>query len=288
MSTKEKRHDTYVFKVFRYQPGKDSKPRYQTYEVPLLHPGMTVLEGLIYIKENLDPTLAVRYSCRMAVCGSCAMYVNGRGILACHTALREFPSGKLTVEPMPNYPVVKDLMTDMEAFFDHHKTVKPYLLRPQDRAEIESPTREFLQLPEELEAFLQFSYCIKCGLCVSACPTVATDPDFLGPQALMTVARYNRDNRDGGTVYRLRVVDAPHGLWNCHFAGACTEVCPKGVDPALAIQYTKRESVLHALRLNKLPRFRKKLAPVAPPPKPNRRPGIPPAPERTVPEAPAS
>ncbi len=277
--------DRYELKVFRYHPD-EGKPRYDTFEVPLLHPGMTVLEALVYIKENLDPTLAVRYSCRMAVCGSCGMYLNGKGKLACHTRLTEFPSGKIRVEPMPNYPVVKDLMTEMTDFFAHHREVKPYIINPAMRAEIENPTREFLQTPEELEDYLQFSYCIKCGLCVSACPTVASDPDFLGPQALMTVTRYNRDTRDNGKVYRLQVVDRPHGVWNCHFAGACTEVCPKGVDPGLAIQFLKREAVVNALGLDRLPFWPKKaVAPIAPPPKRAPRKGIPAPPPRTVPES---
>ena len=285
-STKQKAlPGTYTVEVYRQGPG-EGKPRYDRFEVPVQHPGMTVLEALLYIKENLDPTLAVRYSCRMAVCGSCGMYVNGKGVLACHTRLAEFPSGKIRVSPMPNYPVVKDLMTDMSEFFTHHREVKPYIINPEMRAEIERPTREFLQTPEEVEEYLQFSYCIKCGLCVSACPTVASDPDFLGPQALMTVTRYNRDTRDGGWTYRLEVVDRPHGVWNCHFAGACTEVCPKGVDPALAIQFLKREAVVHGLGLDRLPFWpKRKQAPLAPPPKPARRKGIPAPPPRTVPES---
>lgn len=275
----------YTFKVFRYHPD-DTKAHYDTFEVPLLHPGMTVLEGLIYIKENIDPTLAARYSCRMAVCGSCGMYLNGRRKLACHTQMAEFPSGQIQIDPMPNYPVIKDLMTDFTDFFTHHRNVRPYIINPSMRAEIERPTREFLQTPSQVETYLQFSYCIKCGLCVSACPTVASDPDFLGPQALMAVTRYNRDSRDQGTVYRLEVVDRPHGVWHCHFAGACTEVCPKGVDPALAIQLLKRETVVHDLGLNRLPFWpKRKGAPIAPPPKRAPRKGIPAPPPRTVPES---
>ena len=140
---------------------------------------------------------------------------------------------------MDNFAIIKDLVTDLESFFSRHKEMMPYLMRA-DTQEMENPSREFTMKPEELEKVLQFTYCIKCGLCTSACPTVATDSKFPGPQALAQAYRYTMDARDEGGDKRLALLDDAHGVWRCHFAGSCSYVCPKGVDPALGIQLLKR------------------------------------------------
>ncbi|MDP7981839.1 MAG: succinate dehydrogenase/fumarate reductase iron-sulfur subunit [Conexivisphaera sp.] len=225
-----------VFRVSRFDPDKDSKPYYKDYEVPVYR-FTTVLDGLIYIKYNLDPTLAVRYSCRMGVCGSCAMVVNGRERLACKTNVLSLNSSIVTVRPLNNLPLIRDIVTDLRPFLEKHRKVMPYIIRDDIEAHQD---REFLQSPAELDEYMMLTDCIKCGLCYSACPTTATDELFLGPQALAQAYRYTVDTRDAGAKQRFEIVDSPHGVWRCHFAGACSAACPKGVDPAFAIQQLKK------------------------------------------------
>ena len=200
---------------------------------------MTVLSALLYAKEKLDHSIAIRYSCRMASCGSCGMKINGLPRLACYTQISELGKGPITVEPLEHYPPVRDLVTDFEDFFEKHRSVRPHVVR-RDKAEQETSKSEYNQSPRELEDFLQFSYCIKCGLCNAACPTVASDASFIGPQALGQAYRYVADSRDEGAHERIGLIDNAHGIWRCHFAGACSFVCPKGVDPALAIQRLRK------------------------------------------------
>jgi succinate dehydrogenase / fumarate reductase iron-sulfur subunit len=238
-----------VFTVQRYNPERDKTPHFQKFTVPV-KVGTTVLDGLLYIKENLDSSLAFRTSCRMGICGSCGMIINDYPHLACHTQVEEFHADRLTVKSLPNFSIIKDLVPDLSPLFEKHKSIKPCIIR-EDKAEMEMPTAEFIQKPEELNTFLQFSYCIKCGLCITACPTNASTKAFLGPQALAQAYRYCADNRDGGQEQRFPVIDAERGIWHCHFAAACSEACPKGVDPALAIQLMKRRMVSKALGAGK-------------------------------------
>lgn len=249
--------ETVTVRVQRYRPDVDAAPGAHDYTVPV-RPGMTVLDALVYIKERLDGSLAYRSSCRMGICGSCGMFINGLPRLACQTQLLPL-APVVVVAPMPNYPLVKDLVPDLDPMVVHHAAVRPFIIR--EGAEQERPTAEYQQSPADLEAYLQFAYCIKCGICLSACPTVATDPTFAGPQALAQAYRYAADSRDDGYTARRDAVDAPHGVWRCHLAGACTEACPKGVDPALAIQLLKRLAVADALGIGR----RRQPAAVAPP-----------------------
>ena len=249
-----------TFRVQRYNPENGSKPYIQEFIVPSSG-GMTVLDGLIYIKESLDSTIAFRASCRMAICGSCGMLINNYPHLACHTQIEEFHSDRLTIKPLPNFPIIKDLVVDLTPFFEIHKAIKPYILR-NDLEEMKNPVSEYAQSHQALESFLQFTYCIKCGICVSACPTSASDKLFHGPQALAQCYRYCADNRDDGELERFPVVGTDHGVWHCHLAGACSESCPKGVDPALAIQLLKRHLVSRTLGLGK----KKPPASTVPPP----------------------
>ncbi len=238
-----------TFRIQRYDPEKDSVPHFQEFIVPSSR-GTTVLDGLIYIKENLDGTLVFRSSCRMSICGSCAVVVNNYPHLACHTQIDEFHANRLTVQPLANLPIVKDLVSSLDPMFDNHRLIKPYLIR-HDTEEVKKPTAEFVQLPHELNEFMQFTDCVKCGICVAACPTSASDKLFLGPQAMAQCYRYCRDSRDEGEQERLPIVSAAHGVWQCHLAGACSEACPKGLDPALAIQLLKRRLISRALGLRK-------------------------------------
>lgn len=226
-----------TIRVVRYNPENGARPREQSWQLQPL-PGMTVLDALIAVKEHQDGSLTFRCSCRMGVCGSCGMMINGKPGLACHTQVVDL-GPVVHVSPLPNHDVIKDLVPDLSAAFAKHRAVKPYLMR-RDAGEMDSPTREFHQTSEDMLGYVQFSYCLKCSLCLAACPTEATTPAFLGPQALAQAYRYSADTRDEGLAERAPAVDALHGVFGCHLAGACSEACPKGVDPALAIQLLKR------------------------------------------------
>jgi succinate dehydrogenase / fumarate reductase iron-sulfur subunit len=198
----------------------------------------TLLDALIRIKETEDATLSVRYSCRMSICGSCAMVLNGRPTLACETNLLSKGTDRFEVGPMEAFPQLRDLVTKFDEFFEKHSTVEPWLIR-RDLEEKFAALKEYVQTDSEVDYYLDFANCIKCGLCVDACPVSNTNPSFIGPQALAQAYRYNSDSRDEGEKERLLKLDTLEGAWGCEFAGACSVVCPKGVDPALAIQLLK-------------------------------------------------
>lgn len=248
-STESGKIKTIIFEVLRYDPEKGGTPGLQEFTVPL-HKGMTVLDGLHWIKEHEDPTLTWRSSCRMGICGSCGMFINGLPRLACTNQIAHLHSDRVVIKPLPNFDIIRDLVPDLESLFDRHRSVKPYLIR-RDRIEQNSPTREYFQSSEELVNYIQFAYCIKCGLCLSACPTVATSEDYTGPQALTQGWRYLADTRDEGTEEHSEEVYSKHGVYRCHFAGACSQVCPKGVDPAMAIQLAKQAAFLKSMGLCK-------------------------------------
>ncbi|MCZ2121270.1 MAG: succinate dehydrogenase iron-sulfur subunit [Anaerolineales bacterium] len=252
---------TITFRIRRFDPETDSAPHWDSYAVNVFE-GMTVLEALHQIKAEQEPSLAWRSSCRMGVCGSCGMFVNQFPQLACQTQVLHLEADIVSVEPLPNYPNVKDLVPDLQPLVEKHAEVKPYIIHP-DLKEMREPSGEFLQTPAEREAFSQFTYCIKCGVCLAACPTAATDPAFLGPQALTQAYRYSADNRDSGVHSRRDSVGAFHGAYQCHMAGACSHACPKGVDPALAIQLLKRALVLDNFGFGKKESQSAKVAPLA-------------------------
>jgi len=198
----------------------------------------------------------------MGVCGSCGMYINSLPMLACQTQVLHLGTDVVTVAPLPNYPNVKDLVPNLEPLIEKHAAIKPFIIHTNSK-EIDEPTGEFLQTPAERESISQFTHCIKCGLCLAACPTVATDPLFLGPQALAQAYRYTGDNRDNGLHDRLEALDAFHGPYQCHMAGACSQACPKGVDPAFAIQLLKRTLVLDSIGFGKKSSKMAKVMPLA-------------------------
>ncbi len=236
-----------VFRIKRYNPENSGKPYRQEFSVHA-KPGMTVLEGLREIKENLEPSLSMRFSCRMGVCGSCAMLINGLPSLSCNVQLLEVADTVIELSPLPNFYTIKDLVPDLTPLFEKHAAVKPYILRKAAR-EMEFPSREYSQTPEELVAFLQFANCIKCGACMSACPTQATDRQYLGPMAFAQAHRYNQDTRDDGFKERKKIIGDNHGIYNCHCAGECSRVCSKGVDPGLAIQHLKRNLFINSFKM---------------------------------------
>jgi succinate dehydrogenase / fumarate reductase iron-sulfur subunit len=265
-----------IFRIRRFEPDRSPRPFWQEFRIAGAS-GMTVLDGLWTIKETADPSLSWRSSCRMGICGSCGMIINGRPRLACNTQISELGGSRIAVAPLPNFDIVRDLVPDLTPMFDSHTALKPHIIR-DDGAEMERPTGEFLQLPEQLRAFLQFSYCIKCGCCMAACPTYATDPVYHGPMPLSQAHRYDQDNRDAGFRDRREALAGERGPWRCHYAGECSRVCPKGVDPARAIQFLRRQLVLDAFGLGR----KQRPAKVAPKPSESRREDIPEAPARTV------
>ena len=227
-----------LLRVYRHNPSTPGDtPKIVTYRVPVSF-GMTVLDALIWAKEHVDPSLAFRCSCRMGICGSCGMQINGVPRLGCETQLTELGGDRVDVAPLANHPIVRDLATDFTGFFGKHRAVRPHVVRTDgEPAKIE---REFLQTEEQKLAYYQFTMCIMCGLCNSACPIATMDAKFLGPQALAQAYRFTADSRDQGGDARLPVLEDHHGVWRCEIAGSCSAVCPKGVDPALGIQLLKR------------------------------------------------
>lgn len=226
----------------------------QEYRVPI-RPGMTVLDGLLLIQKTLDATLAWRFSCRMGICGSCAMVMNGRPGLACNTQISDVDDAVIRLAPLPNFRVIKDLAVDLHPMLEKHRTLKPFILSDPAVSENETPAGddgcEYVQSPEELLEFLQFSDCIKCGACMAVCPTVALDPLFPGPMPLAALHRYNADTRDAGFRQRREALKEFHDPGHCHYAAECSQVCPKGVDPARAIQLLKRSLVVDSFGLRR-------------------------------------
>ena len=227
--------ETITLEVARYSPETDTEPAFQQYEVPL-RGDWVILDALNHVKDKLDGSLSFRWSCRMGICGSCGMTVNGEPKLTCATFLSSYAPGPIRVEPLKNFPVIRDLIIDMSDFLVKLSEVKPWIVRKEEKPLAEG---EFLQTPEELDAYKQFSMCINCMLCYAACPVYGLDPTFIGPAAIALAQRYNMDSRDQGASERLDVLSQDEGIWSCTFVGECTQVCPKNVDPAGAIQQYK-------------------------------------------------
>jgi fumarate reductase iron-sulfur subunit len=227
--------DMITLEVMRYRPEQETEPSFQSYEVPF-HEDWVVLDALNYIKDRLDGSLSYRWSCRMGVCGSCGMMVNGEPQLTCAIFLSHCLPGPVRVEPLRYFPVMRDLVIDMTDFMDKLQSVKPWIIRGEDKPLSQG---EYLQTPEQLDIYKQFSMCINCMLCYAACPVYGLDPQFVGPAAIALAQRYNKDSRDQGTSQRLDMLSQHEGIWGCTFVGECSKVCPKEVDPAGAIQQYK-------------------------------------------------
>jgi fumarate reductase iron-sulfur subunit len=224
-----------TLEVMRYRPEQETEPTLQRYEVPF-HEDWVVLDALNYIKDRLDGSLSYRWSCRMGVCGSCGMMVNGEPQLTCATFLSHYLPGPIRVEPLRYFPIMRDLVIDMTDFMAKLQSVKPWIIPGQEKPLSQG---EYLQTPEELDVYKQFSMCINCMLCYAACPVYGLDPQFIGPAAIALAQRYNLDSRDQGTSQRLDMLSQHEGIWGCTFVGECSKVCPKEVDPAGAIQQYK-------------------------------------------------
>jgi len=242
--------DRIKLQVARYRPEQESEVTYDEFEVPCPK-DWVVLDGLNHVKDRMDGTLAYRWSCRMGICGSCGMMVNGEPKLTCATFLSEYAPGPIRVEPLRNFPVIRDLIVDIGDFMRKLVTVKPWIVRDEERP---LSAGEYRQTPQEMDEYKPYSMCINCMLCYSACPIYGLDPKFLGPAAIALAQRYNLDNRDQGSGERMEVLSEHEGIWGCTFVGECTKVCPKHVDPAGSIQRYKLTAALESMKSFFVPR----------------------------------
>ncbi|ACK50671.1 succinate dehydrogenase and fumarate reductase iron-sulfur protein [Methylocella silvestris BL2] len=225
-------------RVLRYRPASDTEPVFMTYHLPFTD-DMSVLQALQAVKVSLDATLSFRWSCRMAVCGSCGMMINGEPKLACSTFLRDLASEPVTLEPLHNFPIERDLIVTVGDFVKKIESIYPYIM-PKAPKTIEDGA--YLQTPGQMAAYGSFADCINCMLCYAACPQFGANPDFIGPGAMALLQRYNGDSRDGGQQLRLEQISGEDGVWSCTAVGVCSDVCPKQVDPANAVNQNKSNS----------------------------------------------
>lgn len=222
--------------IYRYDPAADHEPRMQDFEVAIPEGrDLMVLDVLALVKEQ-DPSVAYRRSCREGVCGSDGLNMNGQNGLACITPLSDVVSGDaLTIRPLPGMPVIRDLVVDMEQFFDNYRRVKPYLINDE-----EPPSKERLQSPEEREKLDGLYECILCGCCSSACPSFWWNPDkFIGPAGLLQSYRFLADSRDTATEERLKELEDPFSVFRCRGIMNCVNVCPRGLNPTRAIGHIR-------------------------------------------------
>jgi fumarate reductase iron-sulfur subunit len=234
-----------TLEIFRYDAERGVEPLFQRYDVPY-RDDWVVLDAINYIKDHVDGTLAYRWSCRMGVCGSCGMMINGVPRLSCATFLKEFHPRPVRVEPLANFPVHRDLVITIDDFIDKLPRVAPWIVR-RDEQPLESG--EYQQTPAQLDDYKQFSMCINCMLCYAACPVYGLQPAFLGPAAIALAQRYNLDSRDQGRAGREAVLTSEDGgIWDCTLVGECTTVCPAHVDPAAAIQRAKLRGALRWMK----------------------------------------
>ncbi len=222
-----------LFKVYRYDPDRDTKPRMQEYNVQIESTDRMLLDALVRIKE-MDDTLSLRRSCREGVCGSDAMNINGKNGLACITKLSDLKE-PVELRPLPGLPVIRDLIVDMTQFFKQYHSVKPYLINDDP-----APETERLQSPKDREELDGLYECILCACCSTACPSFWWNPDkYVGPAGLLQAYRFIADSRDQATAARLDDLEDPYRLFRCHTIMNCTDVCPKNLNPALAISKIK-------------------------------------------------
>ena len=225
-----------TFAVYRYDPNSGENPRVDTYDVDLDSCGPMVLDALIKIKNDIDPTLTFRRSCREGICGSCAMNIDGGNTLACTKAIDDV-GGAVRIYPLPHMAVVKDLVPDLTTFYAQYASIKPWL---QTRTP-PPPDRERLQSKEDQERIDEPSACILCACCSTSCPSYWWNSDrYLGPAALLAAYRWLVDSRDEATGERLDDLEDPFRLYRCHTIMNCTQACPKGLNPAKAIAETKK------------------------------------------------
>lgn len=234
--------DTIKFKISRYN--HDSGQNFWEEHTLPFHKDLTVLEALNRIKGEKSHSLAFRQSCGMGICGSCGAVVNGKHVLMCQTFCRDLKQ-PIIIEPLKNFPVIKDLVVDISKPMEHLRSVMPYTKIQQQNA---ADGHSSLQTQEQRERVKQASQCVKCMLCYSACPVYGLKNNFIGPAALTSAYRYNHDSRDRLKDKRLGKITKEDGVYNCSFIGECSHVCPKKVDPAAAIQKLKVSGALESIK----------------------------------------
>ena len=223
-----------TLRVFRYNPEKDKKPRYEKYTLEA-EPTDRVLDLLEYIKGNFDGTLSFRRSCAHGVCGSDAMRINGMNRLACKVLVKEMHSDKITVEPILGMRVIKDLIVDMEPFFKNYRAVMPYFVNDEP-----APPQERLQSPEDRELFDDTTKCILCACCSASCPSFWGNDEYVGPAAIVTAHRFIFDSRDRAAAERLKILNDAFGVYRCHTIFNCTVACPREIQVTKAIGEVKK------------------------------------------------
>lgn len=226
----------YNFKILRFNPKKDTAPHFQEYTLEL-DPAASVLEALLKIQDEIDPSLAFRYSCRGAVCGSCGMIINGKFNLACRSLVKNIKADEIVLEPLPNLEIVKDLMVDLQPFWEAYEKIRPYLI-PKIL-----PDKENLVSPKDEKVIDNFINCILCACCYGSCPVVTRDEDYLGPAALAKLFRFAGDVRDKGHKEVLDEVNLESGVWGCDTVFKCVDACPKKVRPTDGIEALRRKTV---------------------------------------------
>ena len=229
-----------TLEVLRYQPEGPQAPYVERFDVPYTD-DMSVLQALQHVKDAIDGSLTFRWSCRMAICGSCGMMIQGVPALACRTFLRDLAPGPVRVEALEHFPIARDLVVDMGDFVEKLPKIKPWIEPGEARDLAEGEHR---QTPAELARFESFSHCINCLLCYAACPQYGLDKRFLGPALTALMVRYDEDSRDAGRAERMAVAASDEGVFGCTAVGYCSEVCPKHVDPANAVNRTKTDAAV--------------------------------------------
>src|ERR1700712_1742982 len=228
--------DVVILKIRRFDPERDSEPHWELYEVPF-EPGDRLLDALHYVKWNIDGALTFRRSCAHGVCGSDAMRINGANKLACKILVQDVadPGDEISVETIKGLSVNKDLLVDMEPFFESYRAVQPWLINDGHE-----PTRERLQSQAERERFDDTTKCILCAACTSSCPVFWNDGSYFGPAAIVNAHRFIFDSRDTGSEERLEILNDREGVWRCRTTFNCSEACPRGIKVTQAIQEVKR------------------------------------------------
>jgi succinate dehydrogenase / fumarate reductase iron-sulfur subunit len=225
-----------TLKIFRFDPEKDEKPHYDLYKLEA-EPTDRILDLLETIKGYQDGTLSFRRSCAHGICGSDAMRINGRNLLACKVLVEDLGTTKITIEPLLGMRIIKDMIVDMEPFFDHYRSVLPFLVNDES---VPLDGRERLQSPAARERFDDTTKCILCAACTTSCPSFWSQESYVGPAAIVNAHRFIFDDRDQGAADRLEILNEQMGVWRCRTAFNCTEACPREIHVTQAIAEVKR------------------------------------------------
>ena len=228
-----------TLKILRYNPEKDKKQHFETYQVEAQAVDR-VLDLLEYVKAYQDGTLSFRRSCAHGICGSCAMRINGVNHLVCKTLVKDINGSKITVEPILGLPVIKDLIVDMNPFFEHYRTIMPYLVNDET-----PPERERLQSAEDRERFDDTTKCILCAVCTTSCPSFWANENYVGPAAIVNAHRFIFDSRDHASLERMKILNNQFGVYRCHTIFNCTVACPREIQITKAIGELKKAIALN-------------------------------------------